>query len=695
MAGENEISELLQSLEYQISNISLIQQKEQTFAIESKQRFHQNLKSFETYQPAVAAAIKEFQPPTDFRLYVTRSGHGNFVPKDCSIPLYNDTPMEQAAAQVDKYCQHATFGRMALYQQGDKLATAEQRIHIRYMIDMVNLIADHEQNATGKKITSLPSEYPSCLMFGIGLGYHLPLLLNKCRFDYIYVCEPEFELFYASLFCIDWAQLLEKIDEQNSSLILHIGVPYHRFFREIQASASRIGAFSIINSFCFQHYPSDLINQQIQEFFKEFYRLQLGFGFFDDALNGFAHMALNLQSKKAHFMLQKPLSLIKSLPVFIVGNGPSLDASLEFIKENQHKAVIMAAGTGLQTLLKFGIVPDFHVLVERTKSVYEILRDTTTPEQLSKLNLLSVELVYPDTIDNYQWVGLGLKGPEASTCFLKIQGFRHGVHLHEMVNAGPLVSNTALSFAAKFGFQEIYLFGVDNGTPESLASTHSKHSIYNDSRFGGKYKPNPEADVVLPGNLGGIVRSSSLLAISKVEADDLLSGLNKNITVYNVGHGAKIEKAIPVEEDDLFIVTAPNVDKQKVVEEIKANHFTPLDFTINEDVIGCEEFENLIDYLVEIHSRPMLTRHDASEMLKSQARVVYAYKDSSNIHLYHMLSGSLLYFHCPMITLLYTYEDEVQTMTLFKQVVEVWEKYLLNMKSMYRSNWLTKCSVSL
>ena len=692
MAVGNEFSAIIQELEDKISTISLIHQNEEIFAVESQKRFHDNLCAFQHYQPKVASAIQKYEPSADFRLYVTKSGHGNFKPRGSEYPLYGDDPLEQTSEQVDKYTKQSTFGRMDLYQETGEKPESDPRIHVEYMFELMNIVAQFEKDKTRKKIESLPNEYPSCLIFGVGLGYHIPMILERCCFDYVFICEPDFELFYASLFCIDWSNVLKNLDEQNSTMVLHVGIPYDQFFQEILATASNLGAFSIINSFCYQHYPSKEINFQIKAFFEQFYRFQNGFGFFDDALNGFAHMVMNVGSK-AQFLRGDINSTINSMPVFIVANGPSLDLSLDLIKENQHKAIIIAAGTGLQTLLKVGVVPDFHVLVERTQSVYEVLRNTTTAEQLSGLNLLSVEVVYPDTVDCYQWAGLGLKGPEASTYYLKLQALRRGINLSVLRKAGPLVANTALSFAITFGFKEVYLFGVDNGTPESMQSTHSKYSIYNDSKYAGRYKPNVGSSMTLPGNLGGVVKTSSLLAISKIAADDLVTNFKNKCTVYNVGHGAKIENAIPVEEDDLLVVTSSKANKAKIIEDIKSNFFTDLSIEINEGSISVDEFDSLIDYLIGINVREVNTRRDASDLLKSQARVVYAYQQTANVHLFHMIKGSLLYFHCPLITLLHTYVDDAQTLEVFRRALKVWQDYLQHMKIMFRQDWKTKCTL--
>ena len=84
----------------------------------------------------------------------------------------------------------------------------------------------------------------------------------------------------------------------------------------------------------------------------------------------------NMIYNSARFFLKKPK--IYSTPnkqiansVIVVGSGPSLDNSLEFLKEHSDKHVIVCGGSNYRTLMKNGIVPDFLVLVERADEVYD------------------------------------------------------------------------------------------------------------------------------------------------------------------------------------------------------------------------------------------------------------------------------------------------------------------------------------
>ena len=102
--------------------------------------------------------------------------------------------------------------------------------------------------------------------------------------------------------------------------------------------------------------------------------------------------------------------------------------------------------------------------MERPLRNYEALLDMLTVEEYKKVNLLSVNTVYPDTVDLYKWSGLALKGNEAGSDYINLQHYvKNKKGLPFIPHSNPLVANTALSFALSFGFKDIYLFGVDNG----------------------------------------------------------------------------------------------------------------------------------------------------------------------------------------------------------------------------------------
>lgn len=685
------IEEQLKYLEEQLESSIEYKKREQVFEHEANSRFERNFLAFQKYYPSIAEHIENFSCRDDFCIHVTKSGHGNFFPKGKSVPLYDDDPLKQAKEQVEKYTNKANFSRTN-YFSSSQWESNDERLHVQYMHKLTKELSK-VQNMRSKRLDSLPEIFPSCLIFGIGLGYHIPELLEKHTFDYLFICEPDLEMFYASLFCIDWSSVIERIDENGGCLFLHLGISYEDFFNEIFKISEDIGAFSVINSFCFQHYPSDEINGLIKVFFDNYYQLHQGFGFYNDATTGLAHAIHNVEQGTAFlYASHHAQQALKDIPVFVVGNGPSLDEAIDVIKQYQNKVIIIAGGTAFQSLIKAGIKADFHVLVERPKITYDIQKKIAPESGYKDVNLLAVDVMYPDVIGLYKWAGLGLKGPEASSAFLSMCSMKqYGRGITALPACGPLVSNTALSYAITMGFKQVYLFGVDNGYPLS-GETHSKLSIYNDTRLKSSFKPLGDASIKLEGNFGSEVLAAPLLALSKTTFDRLVNGASM-CDVFNVGDGAKIRGAIPLHSEDVFIENN-DFNKEAIIDLIKSQHFKNIELKSVEQLVGLDEFQSLCDYLIEIGNRNFSSREEAHELLKAQQRLVYAYRKSAHPHLFHIIKGTLLYFHCPLLTLLYFFEDEQETIEQFKSVFALWLEFLEEIQKDFPANWKTKCTWS-
>lgn len=681
------IEKTLKDAEDRLTKAQAHAEREAIFAQQANIRFANNITAFEKYFPDLAEEVKNYCPRDDFCIHVTESGHGNFFLKNAEFPLYGDDPWKQSEEQVEKNTTRPFFSSTSYGSKGD--VNDDEILHIRYMQKLNKKLYQIKQKEDAP-ITNLPEFFPSGMIFGLGLGYHVPILLEKHRFDYLFICEPDIELFFASLFCIDWFEIIQTIDEQGGCLFLNVGVSYEEFFNVIRGTVNDIGAFSLIKSFCYQHYPSPEVNKQIKDFFDRYFELQMGFGFYNDAITGLAHTIHNIENKAKFFYVNQQLKdAVKGVPVYIIGNGPSLDEAEELIKATQQGAILIAAGTALNSLLRMGITPDFHVLVERPKGNFDILLDTLPKEEYAKLNLLSVDVVYPDTLDLYKWSGLALKGPEAGSEFLNLHSLKKfGAPMNSLPYCAPLVANTALSFAFMFGFKEIYLFGVDNGYPVEGAS-HSKYSIYNDKDSVYSTVVDHSAPYVMEGNLGGEVKATSLLKLAKVQMDGLLA-LAPDLTVYNIGDGAKIEGAISATVDD--IMPCPTLaNKDKVVEKIKTLGFMEPHFVNSAELVDFDQFNEICDHLVHILDQPYNSRLEAADILKRQSRYIYSFRGTKFTYLFNMLKGSLLYYHCPMVTLLFTYEDEATTLEYFAEVAQLWREFILAMKQDFSENWYSKC----
>jgi len=683
---QEQIAQLMQGLEASESHV----EREKQFAQEAEQRFQSNLDAFKTFYPNIAKSIEEFQSENPLELFVTKTGHGNIREHKTGVALYGNDPIAQVTSQVEKHLEkpvvnHINFTNYAAISSDD------ERLHARHLKQLGIAVKD---SGNYEPLKVLPERFPTAIIFGIGLGYHLPILLNKVQFDYIYLIEPSFENFYCSLYCTDWKSIIEHVDEQHGVLIFQLGASYQTFIDDLYRVSQDIGAFSLTKCFCYQHYPSKSTGELIKQFYQRLFEMHSGYGFYNDATTAIAHTVQNASSgMNLMKMGASKINRYENYPVYIVGNGPSLDDSIDFIRENQNRALIIAAGTALQTLLKNDILPDFHTLIERPKNTYDALIDTLPVEQYKRLNLLTMNLVYPDVVSLYDWVGMSGKGIDAGGDLLNYALLSEAAKpLTFLPFCNPLVSNTALSYTLHMGFKEIYLFGVDNGySPDGRH--HASDSDYYKGAFKDQFKAQ-NAGHELEGNLGGTVMATNLLAMSCQQMGRLLGGAQfKKVTCYNVGDGAKINNALPLKSEHV-LSEEQGCDKKQIVTFIKENIFDFFKFQNFEKYMEFEKYDEICSHLLSIANEPVSNRAQALDNLRRQSRYLYTHRNTRYSHLHYILEGELLYFHCPLISILFNDNDEDDCVASFRTGLKTWINFLHEAQADLKTSWIEKCTMS-
>jgi hypothetical protein len=196
----------------------------------------------------------------------------------------------------------------------------------------------------------------------------------------------------------------------------------------------------------------------------------------------------------------------------------------------------------------------------------------------------------------------------------------------------------------------------------------------------------------IPGNLGGYVTTNELFSTAHSQLEKLIS-LFPDATVYNVGNGAKLKGAIPSDTDSLLPLNT-NMSKAEQVEFIKSGSFDNLSVTnVDDKFIAVSRFNEICDHLTEICNTEVSSRKDAAEVLQRQSRYIYALRDSALNHLFHIIKGALLYYHCPMLTLIYSYKDERYTLVKYKALNKLWKGYIAEMREHYSLHFRTMCDL--
>ncbi len=139
----------------------------------------------------------------------------------------------------------------------------------------------------------------------------------------------------------------------------------------------------------------------------------------------------------------------------VIAAGPSLDDSMEFLRESQGNKTLIAVGTVFRKLLEAGIVPDMVVVLDFMERIYgqiEGLEDQKVP-------LLLGMTAYWKFAENY-------RGDKYKIPITDSPG--KGGDKDAWVIGGT-VTHLAMEAAIRFGAEKIYLAGVDLAYPKGLS----------------------------------------------------------------------------------------------------------------------------------------------------------------------------------------------------------------------------------
>lgn len=683
------ITKQLQEVEKQLSRKLNQAEKEAAFAEIGNFNFERNLKAFQQYFPEIYDKFLTHQPDDKFQLILNDNDSVNIIDYDTGVPMYSEDPESQCETQIKQNIENPILGNtnhsgVALLENDTGF------IHVDLMKKLGEVYNKAASELSENK--RVDEAIPSLMVFGVGLGYHLKGLVESTDAKYINIFEPNEDYFFASLFVIDWQEILTYIDEQGSYLYLGIGKSEQEIFKDFYNRSREVSIATICHAWFYQHYPSIDVNEWIAQFTKNFHQFFAGFGFFDDALIGIAHSVWNVRNGMNLMNSNDPNDEVTaSLPAMIIANGPSLDDEIETIKALQNKVVMFSCNSATTALVKHGIFPDFHVALERTESTYDFLAEHLTSEERSKMNLLVTNVMHPNVASLFPWTGYGLKGGETGTQLIQLAQFIERTYLTNTLGfCNPLVGNTGLSFACHLGFKEVYLFGVDNGYI-SNEYHHSKSSFYYDENGDTKHQPIKFGnDYPIPGNFVDTVLTDEFMSVGNTQMERLLASFeSQGVNCYNCSNGAKIERAIPLRSGDI-ILPEQSVDKHVVIDHIKQNKFkAPVSQKLVEEKLAYKEFAEFCETMAEILEQPIQTRTDALENLLQSLRYLYSFRESAHyMSLYLIMEGEALYTSSILISLLYNFGDKESIVPFYQEAIEHWAKFVRDAADYYEKNAL-------
>jgi hypothetical protein len=592
-----------------------------------------NLNAFKQYFPEIHEKFKDYTPQKWLPI-ANSEGEVNLLKIDSLHTWYGESAKHDCTLNFENFNEQPNKDGLMLGYKGTKLA---HYIHYQFVKETEELLKQAEE-----EVGALPDKVPSIIMFGLGVGYQLEQLLDEHTVEKLFICEPNPDFFYASLFAIDWQAIFETVEETESRIYLNIGDDGTNLFRDLLSQFYAIGPYILNSTYFYQSYYNASLNSAISQL-REQLQVVISMGeYFDHAYYGIAHTKEGMR-RKTPLLASNPARKLsyddKEVPVFIVGNGPSLDSSIEAIKEWQGQAIVVSCGTALQALHRNGITPDFHTEIEQNRTTFDWAVLIGDLDYLKNITLLSCNGIHPDTCDLYKDVMIAFKEGESSTVSaLNVLGRENFTTL---LNAFPTVSNFAIDLFSTIGFTSIYLIGVDLGFVD-VKHHHSKSSGYYQENGEETYDFTKSANtsLIVPGNFRPKVNTKHEFKVSRQVIEQVTGAKPKEQEFYNCSDGAKIQGALPLRPDELLIVATVN-QKTQIVEKLKTRIFSTK--KLDNYVENFEKYfsrQLLIEELTTFQNlieKEITGKEDVERIINKQKEMLFSsYKNGKSLLFYYM-----------------------------------------------------------
>ena len=625
-----------------------------------------NLRCLEENFPNLYSKFKDYRLKENFRLTCGQNGEPNIIYPD-GHSLYSQSPFTDCKSQVSEFINK--FYNYTVISNLAEEKNSFNQLHFHYKNHLYSKVSNLENNLKKQGVykknfnTKNPDSVPLMCMFGLGLGFQLGYLYERFTPINMYIIEPNSDFFYLSLCTFDYTPLIEYIKSRQLGLKFFIDDDIQHFFDDFNFYNIKYETNLSAISF-FYHYESESTTNLWSKLERDISSIHPKRGFFDDILTGMCQSRRNIINNEHFLTKNKELPQeITSIPVFVVGNGPSLDQELELIKNNNDKIFIIACGTALSALANYGITADVYVAVERTQDVYNSLLSIKDASVFENTLCIAPDTVYPKTISLFRHRVLGFKTSEAMFYSLAInKKLSKLIQYATLTMINPLVSNMGLSTAILLNFKEIYLVGVDCGT--AYNETHSKYSLYYE-HF--KEKPECEANplnfnnLIYPGNFEKTVKTNFLFKCSINMMEHVISTLSTEIKVYNASNGARIERTIPKHLSEINFDSLKKVDHSFLCNFIENEMSKPIDYISNQDLLDVLKIKRsmeVIDTLIEDLKNLPTTRAEIVLRLESHLDFINDWPKEGLAFCQCAIIGSISHLYIGYVSALYLQAEE-------------------------------------
>ena len=520
--------------------------------------FQRNLDLFQQRFPAIHQKLAAIQSP------VSQPIHQDEAIIDLNFGqqrLYGTNGRDLSRTQVDEFM-HSPV-QVGYWVPRDY--KGDSKIFGRTFQDVVDSLNNHQVGTVPMRPVTFTGY---AFVLGIGLGYHLPDLVERLNAPHFVFCEVFDEFLLGSLRTIDWQKLCETADALGKSIDIVLHQTPDALFEATCSLINHYGSVELDGSYFFTHYNIWALSETHRLLVNEFPRRMAALGYYEDERKMARNAATNLIRAKQEsetFILPGRFVARRQIPAFLVGAGPSVDQCIDAIREWRDHVVLFSSGSALQVLLKNGIIPDYHTELENIYAIHTKLKHILDenahlfPEgKFTGITLLGSVTLNPNVRQFFDRVAYFFRDEACSS-----HAFRGETDI--LTGPAPTVANTSMACAARMGFRTVYLFGYDCGWRNEDVH-HAKDTIYYTSNdFKTK---SMKGAFAMPGNFGGTIYSNMVFEWSRNMLEQAVRTFHMN--AYNCSDGALLKGCTPKVADAIVLPGDP-IDRQEVMAHGEGN----------------------------------------------------------------------------------------------------------------------------
>ncbi len=374
---------------------------------------------------------------------------------------------------------------------------------------------------------------------GFGDGSHVAALLDRLpEGSYVFCGEEDVELFVAQSNKEKIVNLLE-----DPRLFIGIGDLNADFFESLsrfpilELTDIRALVFSPIYNLSADYYASFL-----SEFTRSFEYWRKLYGTNVTASERWQKNTLT----NALFLIEAPdiqrlQGAFSGIPVIMVSAGPSLDVSLDFIKDNEKRCIIVAVNSSYRALRNYGVVPHFVIAADP----YEYTDWGFEGVSCSDSVLICPFIVFPPVVERFRGRIFTWSQNNLLASYLRLtMGNGMGSEIQEIGTVSACIFDIAKIFCSP----SIVFVGQDLSA-KSDGQLHNSDSFYSDL---GTNRLSGEDFRTVPGNIEESVNVDEKLFVYLKAFESLAQKHGADLELFNTSpFGARIEGIPYISTDEM------------------------------------------------------------------------------------------------------------------------------------------------